>query len=152
MRFFIAANIPYYCPLCLCFFFSNFGLRLTMGCEGFISGSPLPFLSATYTWFIVFKLLRVSHRTFSLPAFLPVCRPDKGAVQLEVNGRSCHRCYSRVVRGRRVSAVALMSPRRCPELHRPSSVTIADPCVITSSSASFDSDFDTRRNEKRERA
>lgn len=59
-----------------------------IGFERFITGSPLPFLSATYTWFIVLKVVRVSNRTFSLPAFLPVCSPDKGAVQLEVNGRS----------------------------------------------------------------
>ena len=39
-----------------------------------------------HTWFIVYKVLRVSHRKFCLPAFLPVCRPDKGAVQLEANG------------------------------------------------------------------
>lgn len=80
-----------------------------MVCESFISGSPLPSLSATYTWFIAFKVLRVSHRTLFLPAFLPVCRPDKGAVQLEANGRRVTVAIpkSREVEGTSVHAIGV---------------------------------------------
>jgi len=51
--------------------FSNCDSRLTMGCARFISGSPLPFLSTTYTCFIVFKVLQVSRRTFCPPCIPP---------------------------------------------------------------------------------
>jgi hypothetical protein len=72
--------VPYVCVF-------QTGSRLIMGGERFISGSPLPSLSGGYTWFILFKVLRVSHRTFPPPAFLLVCRPEKGALQLVANGR-----------------------------------------------------------------
>ena len=133
LRFFIAVNIPYFCPLCLRF--SIFGSRLSMGCEKFTSWSPLLSLSGTYTWFIVFKV-RVSHRTFSLPTFLPVCCPDKGAVQVEANWR----VTAAIPESREVGGYQLShsSPRLCPEIHRTSSVPIADPRAVTSSSANFD--------------
>jgi hypothetical protein len=53
---------PFFCHLFLCF--SNLGSRLIMGCKRIISGSPPPSLAATSTKFIVFKVLRVSYRTF----------------------------------------------------------------------------------------
>ena len=112
LRFFIAVKIPYFCPLCLCF--SNSGSRLITGCERFISGSPLPSLSATYTWFIVFKVLRLSHRTFSLPAFIPICRPVKGAVQLEANGR---RVTAAIPESREVGGYQLSDLRRHASAH-----------------------------------
>lgn len=98
MRFFIAVKIPYFCPLCLCL--SNSGSPLIMGCERLISRSPL-----------LFKFLRVSHRTFSPLAFPfpPVCRPDKGAVQLGANGR---RVTAAIPESREVEGYQLFDLRR----------------------------------------
>jgi hypothetical protein len=77
------------------------------------------------------------------PHFLASCIPPSlppGHGRFTTRGQrtSCHCGNSGVARGRRVSAVWLTSPRLCPELHRPYSVSIADPCAITSSSANFD--------------